>query len=102
MTPSLISLAGLILLMILILMRIPISFSFFIVSFIGILFLAPSSTGAINLFVNTIWNEFSSFTLGVIPFYIFMGEIIFRTGTSQSLFEASYRWFGHLRGGLAY
>lgn len=39
--------------------------------------------------------------MSVIPLYILMGEIVFRIGVNQSLFNAAYKWVGQLKGGMA-
>lgn len=94
---ALIGLAGLFALM---LLRMPISFAMFIVGFLGLL-AAASPKAAFSVLTADVWNQFSSYTMSVIPLYILMGEIVFRTGVNQSLFNAAYKWVGQLRGGMA-
>lgn len=96
-TMALIGLAVLFLLMI---FRMPISTSMFVVGFLGLLVVA-SPRAAFSVLTADLWNQFSSYTMSVIPLYILMGEIIFRTGVNQSLFNAAYRWVGQLKGGMA-
>lgn len=43
----------------------------------------------------------SSYTLMVIPLFIAMGSIAEKSGVTSDLFVAFYRWFGHIRGGIA-
>ncbi len=95
-----IALLGLILLFALILLRMPISFAMFIAGFLGMLVVA-SPKAAFNIITGDIWTQFSSYTMTVIPLYILMGEIIFRTGVTESLFQSAYKWVGQLRGGMA-
>lgn len=92
---------GIIILMVLMFLKMPISFSMFVVGFFGLLYLSPSSTATFNLLSANIWTEFSSYSLSVIPFYILMGEIVYRSGISKNIFEAAYRWIGQFRGGMA-
>ncbi len=94
------ALVGIAILLLLFFLRMPISFAMFIVGFLGLL-MYVSSDAAFQMVVTDIWSQFSSYTLGVIPLYILMGEIVFRTGISEKLFEAAYRWIGHIRGGMA-
>lgn len=96
-TMALIGLAVLFLLMI---FRMPISTSMFVVGFLGLLVVA-SPRAAFSVLTADLWNQFSSYTMSVIPLYILMGEIVFRTGVNQSLFNAAYRWVGQLKGGMA-
>ena len=94
-----VALIGVIILFVLMFFKMPISFSMFVVGFIGLYVLLPSE-GAFNLLTANIWNEFSSYSLSVIPFYILMGEIVFRSGLSKYIFECAYRWIGHFKGGM--
>ncbi|MBT6407637.1 MAG: TRAP transporter large permease, partial [Rhodospirillaceae bacterium] len=43
----------------------------------------------------------SNYNLLVIPMFILMGNLAGISGMSKALFDAAYRWMGHLRGGLA-
>lgn len=79
----------------------PISFSMFIVGFVGLLLLSPNPNAAFDLLSSNVWTEFSNYSLSVIPLYIFMGEIVFRAGISQHIFDAAYKWIGRFRGGMA-
>lgn len=81
-------------------LRMPISFAMMIVGFLGVLIFA-SPNAAYNLLSADLWNQFSSYSLSVIPLYIFMGEIVFRTGVTEKLFQSAYKWVGHFRGGMA-
>lgn len=94
-----IALIGIILLFLLMFLKMPISFAMFVVGFVGIYLLLPPNA-AFNLLSSNIWTQFSSYSLSVIPFYVLMGEIVFRSGISQNIFEAAYRWIGHYRGGM--
>lgn len=101
MSPSTIALMGLLLLAILVFLKMPISFSLFVVGFIGLLFLSPNPNATFDLLTSNVWTEFSNYSLSVIPLYIFMGEIVFRAGISRHIFDAAYKWIGHFRGGMA-
>ena len=45
--------------------------------------------------------QMSNFVLVACPLFIFMANILQRSGIADDLYEAMYRWFGRLRGGLA-
>lgn len=94
------ALIGLAVLFLLMMLRMPISFSMLIVGFLGLLAVA-SPRAAFSVVTADLWNQFSSYTMSVIPLYILMGEIVFRTGVNQSLFKAAYSWMGQLKGGMA-
>lgn len=95
-----IALIGLLVLFLLMIFRMPISTAMFIVGFLGLVVVA-STKAAFSVLTGDLWNQFSSYTLTVIPLYIFMGEIIFRTGITESLFNSAYKWVGQFRGGMA-
>jgi len=95
-----IALFGLLVLLILMVLRMPISFSMFIVGFFGLLVVA-SPRAAYSVLTTDLWNQFSNYTMSVVPLYILMGEIVFRTGVTESLFKAAYKWVGQFRGGMA-
>lgn len=40
-------------------------------------------------------------TLLAVPFFIFMGFLLERSGVAEALYEMMYRWLGRLKGGLA-
>ncbi|RKO66092.1 TRAP transporter large permease [Desulfofundulus salinus] len=100
MSPVTLALIGLVVLFLLMFLRMPISFSMLIVGFLGLLVVA-SPKAAFNVLTADLWNQFSSYTMSVIPLYILMGEIVFRTGVNESLFNAAYKWLGRLKGGMA-
>lgn len=101
MSASTVAILGLILLAVLMLLKLPVSFALFIAGFAGVWYLSPQPSAAFNMLVSNVWNEFASYALSVIPFYILMGEIMFRSGVSQTIFDAAYKWIGRFRGGLA-
>lgn len=43
----------------------------------------------------------SFYELSVLPLFILMGNLASAAGLSRDLYDAAYRWIGHLRGGLA-
>lgn len=94
------SLGGVIALCLLMALNMPIAFAMFLVG-IGGLFLLLPPDAVFNMLSSNVWKEISSYSLSVIPLYIFMGEIVFRAGISQYIFDAAYKWIGHLRGGMA-
>jgi len=48
-------------------------------------------------FVGQAWNEIFI----AIPMFVLMGALLEKSGIADDLFNAMYRWFGSLRGGLA-
>ncbi|UFS70859.1 TRAP transporter large permease [Geomonas sp. RF6] len=85
---------------ILFVLRIPAAFTMLLVGFAGIA-TATSLDAAFAMTGSELWNIFSNYGLTVIPLFILVGEIVHYAGYNNSLYYASYRWFGHKRGGLA-
>lgn len=50
--------------------------------------------------VNTIWAQSSAWSLTSLPLFVWMGEILFRTNLSRSLFEGLAPWLTWLPGRL--
>jgi C4-dicarboxylate transporter, DctM subunit len=84
----------------LLLLRIPAGFTMAIVGFLGVAHVT-SFQSALGMIGSDMWNIFSNYGLTVIPMFILVGEFIHHGGYNDSLYHATYRWFGHYRGGLA-
>jgi len=100
MTPVATGLAGFLLLVLLMFVRIPVGFVMALVGFLG--FALLTSWGAsLNLLARDFFSVLSSYNLTVIPLFILMGQIAHYTGISSRLFHAANKFLGHLPGGLA-
>lgn len=72
--------------------------SLFIVGFIGMdLF---SSLPAGSNMASSLWSTVNKWELVALPLFIFMGEILFRSGISENLFKALVPWFQRFPSGL--
>lgn len=100
MTPAMVGLIGVILLIVLIALKIPIAYSMLFVGFCGFAYLV-SPSAAITMVTTEIFSNFSSYTLSVIPMFVWMGYIAYYSGVGTSLFGLVYRVFGHFPGSLA-
>ncbi|WP_460274452.1 TRAP transporter large permease [Celeribacter sp. ULVN23_4] len=56
---------------------------------------------ALNMLSQTAYDAVVGYNLSVLPLFILMGHFVSQAGLSRKLFEASYAWVGHLKGGLA-
>ncbi|MGW8301468.1 MAG: TRAP transporter large permease [Desulfobacterales bacterium] len=99
MSPPTIGIIGICILVVLFLLRMPVSFAMALVGFAGFAYLA-SPEAALHLLARDIFDEFSSYPLSVIPMFILMGTFAYGSGISQRLFKTAYTWIGHRRGGL--
>lgn len=78
----------------------PVGFAMGIVGFCGFSYVISLDAG-FNMIATVIWDTFSKYGLTVIPLFIFMGQIAFYSGVNEKLYNAAYKWVGHVRGGIA-
>jgi C4-dicarboxylate transporter DctM subunit len=86
--------------LVLFLLKIPAAFTMALVGFLGIAYVT-SFGAALGMIGSDLWNSFSSYGLTVIPMFILVGEFAHYGGYNNSLYSATYKWFGHYKGGLA-
>ena len=94
-----IGLIGIMVLLFLLFLRMPIGFAMALAGFAGFSNIV-SVNAALNLLAKDIFATFSSYSLTVVPLFVFMGYIAFQSGMGQRLYYATYRALGHYRGGL--
>ena len=56
---------------------------------------------AFNLVAKDIFSVFTSYSLTVIPLFVLMGQLGASGGVARSLYNAAYKFLGHMPGGLA-
>ncbi len=100
MSPELIGLLGIVLFLVLIAFKIPISFAMIFVGILGFSILV-SPSAAFSMATVELYANFSSYSLSVIPMFIWMGFIAYYSGVGGSLYNFSYKMIGHRPGGLA-
>ena len=81
-------------------LRIPAGFVMAIVGFCGMVYVRGWAA-ATFMVGSEFWKMFSKFGFTIIPMFILLGEFIYYSGISGRLFQATYKWFGRQRGGLA-
>jgi len=92
--------AGLVILILLIAIRMPIAYAMILVGGIGVTLLNGSAIFMSQL-KTLAYGQFSIFDLSVVPMFIMMGALATRAGLSQDMFRAANAWLGWLRGGTA-
>ncbi len=101
MSLTVIGITGIILLLaILFILGIPVGFAMGIVGFGGFCYVVSIPAG-LNMVSSVLWETFSKYGLTVIPLFIFMGQVAFYSGVNEKLYNAAYKWVGHIRGGIA-
>ena len=114
---TLLGFLGLATLFVLLFLRMPVALSMLGVGFVGTIIANANKFMAIGMSSDQAWargwkiaysnlagetfEASSNFNLLVIPMFILMGNLAGASGMSSDLFNAAYRWMGHLRGGLA-
>ncbi len=93
-------LAGLVVLVLLIAIRMPIAYAMILVGGVGVTLLNGSAIFMAQL-KTLAYGQFSIFDLSVVPMFVFMGALATRAGLSQDMFRAANAWLGWLRGGTA-
>ena len=84
----------------LVLLRMPIAFAMGLVGMVGYMYL-NSFRGAVSMVGRLIIDTAQDYGLSVVPLFILMGLFVNKGGLSRELYQVSYAFLGHLRGGLA-
>lgn len=100
MSPTLLGILGIAVFFVLLLLRVPIAYAMALVGFTGFsLLVSPSA--AFSMVAKDTFSTFSSYSLSVIPMFIWMGFLAFHSGIGTRLYHFAYKLMGHLPGGLA-
>ena len=101
MSLALVGITGIIvLLLVLFFLGMPVGFAMGIIGFLGFSYVVSMKAG-LNMIGSVLWDTFSRYGLTVIPLFIFMGQVAFHSGVNEKLYNAAYKWVGHIRGGIA-
>ena len=100
MDQTLAGVAGILIMIVLFMLRLPVAHSMMLVGLTGFSLLT-TWTGGLNLVSRSIYSSLASLDLCTIPLFILMGQLAFNTGISKKLYDTAYRFLGHIRGGLA-
>lgn len=95
-----IGLIGLALVLILFLTGIELAFVMALVGFVGFSYLRSWNAG-LNMLAKDFFDVFATYGFTVIPLFVLMGQISFNAGIAKRLYDASYKFIGHIPGGLA-
>lgn len=84
----------------LLLLGVPVAITFLLIDIVGVYLLWGGSTGLKQLVLN-MFASVSVFSLLPIPMFLFMGEIMFRSGLGFRVFDTLAKWLGKLPGRLS-
>ena len=86
---------------VLMMLGLPVAFSFLAVNLVGAYVFLGGTSGIEQLVINTT-DALTSFTLVPIAMFMIMGEVMFRSGIANDLMDTLDKWFGKLKGRLAF
>jgi len=99
MSPNTVAIIGIVLLVLLFLTRMPVAFVMALIGFLGFAYMT-SVQAALSILGKDFWVMFSSYSLTVVPMFVFMGTLAFYSGIGGRLYQAAYKFLGQLPGGL--
>ncbi len=96
----LVSVLGFAAVLILVFLRMPIAVAMGVVGFVGYAEVRGFHA-SISMVGRLVIDTSQNYGLSVVPLFILMGLFVSKGGLSRELYQASYAFLGHLRGGLA-
>lgn len=101
-SPEVFSVAMFVTLMALIILGHPLAFTLMTVAVVfGFISNGYNIMGQLDIFANICWGLYDNYTLVAIPLFIYMAQLLDRSGVAEELFEALYIVLGGVKGGLA-
>ena len=100
MTEITIGFISIIIFFILLALQMPIAYAMALAGFLGFGYIV-SPEAAFRVVSKDIYNTFSSYTLSVIPMFVFMGFVAFYSGIGSRVYNFAYKLIGHWPGGLS-
>lgn len=91
---------GLAIMVLLLFMGVPVTFSLGVVAVVGLSYVTNLSV-VMQQAVMVVNQEGMNFIIICIPLFVFMGKMIYHTGIAKELFECIEKWIGFMPGGLA-
>jgi C4-dicarboxylate transporter, DctM subunit len=79
---------------------IPIAWAMGIVGIVGELYVTGFTRTAAQISLIT-WENGTLFVFIALPLFLLMGQLAFRTGITNDLYDCVHKWFGWMPGGLA-
>lgn len=100
MSPENAGLAGLAILFLLLVLRMPIAFALGLVGFIGFGCVVGFQQ-SLAILGMTPFDTTSTYALSVVALFVLMGQFVSRTGLAEDAYSTVHKWMGHLPGGIA-
>ncbi|MCK0090711.1 TRAP transporter large permease [Rhodococcus sp. HNM0563] len=99
-TPVAIGCASIVMMITLLCLRVPVALTMIVPSFAGLYAMRGERT-VTSALTSLPYDEVASWTLSVVPMFVLMGLLLWRSGMTDSLYTAARQWLGWLPGGLA-
>jgi len=99
-SPFELGVAAILLVFVLIAARMPVAFVMLVVGVGGYAY-HISLDAALSIASSTIYSTFASYSLIVVPLFVWMGYIAYHSGISRRIYDATYKVVGRLPAGLA-
>ncbi len=100
MTPIQAGLMSIIVVFVLLFSKMPVAYVMLTVGMAGFSYLT-NPKAMFSVTVQTMYNTFASYSLIVIPLFVWMGYIAFYSGLSSRIYDATYKVAGNMKAGLA-
>ena len=100
MTPINVGLISIVFVFIFLFLRMPVAYVMLVVGMAGFAYMT-SPAAMFSLSSQTIFFTFSSYSLIVIPLFVWMGYIAYYSGLSSKIYDATYKVMGSMKAGLA-
>jgi tripartite ATP-independent transporter DctM subunit len=95
-----IGIIGLAVVLVMFLTGIELGFAMALVGFVGFSIIV-STPAALNLLAKDVFDVFASYGFTVIPLFVLMGQVAFNAGIAKRLYNAAFKFVGHIPGGMA-
>ncbi len=91
---------SIIILFVLLFLRLPVAFVMLVIAIPGYAYLT-NFEAALSISAQTMYTNFASYSLIVVPLFVWMGFIAFYSGLSSKIYDATYKIIGAFPGGLS-
>jgi len=98
--PQIFGIIALLLMLTLVLLHVHIGVAMIVTALLGMSYLSSPQSGLASLAL-TSFSVASDYVWSVAPLFMLMGILVSVSGFGRDLYEAAYKWLGHLPGGLA-
>ncbi len=99
MSPTQIGIISILFVFIFLFARMPVAYVMLVVGMTGFA-IVRSTEAMLSVSSQAIYNTFASYSLLVVPMFVWMGYIAFYSGLSSRIYDATYKVMGNLKAGL--